>query len=268
MKLLKEPLVHFLVLAMLLFVLEQVFSATQKEKIIVDEQTAGYLVKQREDLELRKLSAGERRETIDSYIEDEILYSEAYKRGLDKGDSRMRRNMILKMRGLLIGDLKDPSDEQLRAYFEANRDQFTRAATLSFEHVVYNDPAQVPEDLLEQLRAGADHTTLGDDGIRLGRTVKNMSESYLGATLGADATRAILAIDDARWQGPFESTYGVHYVKIIERTPATPARYEDVKSYIDGYWQVAESRKLIEEEIERLQQNYEVIVEGEGEAAP
>ena len=56
MKLLKERLVHFLVLAMVLLVLEHVFSSIQKEKIIVDEQTAKYLIKQREDLELRKLS--------------------------------------------------------------------------------------------------------------------------------------------------------------------------------------------------------------------
>lgn len=88
-----EPLVHFLALAALLFVLDQVFSSTQKEKIIVDEQTADFLIKQREDLELRKLTPEERQETIAAFIEDEILYREAYKRGLDKGDTRMRRNL-------------------------------------------------------------------------------------------------------------------------------------------------------------------------------
>ncbi len=73
MKLVKEPLVHFLVLAILLFVLEHVFSSTKKEKLIVDEQTVEYLIKQREDLELRELSPEERQETIAAFVEDEIL---------------------------------------------------------------------------------------------------------------------------------------------------------------------------------------------------
>ena len=113
MKLVKEPLFHFLLLAALLFVLEHVFSSTQKEKIIVDQQTAEYLVKQREDLQLRKLSPAEREVTINSFVEDEILYNEAYKRGLDKSDSRMRRNMILKMRGLLMAISNSP---QMKSY--------------------------------------------------------------------------------------------------------------------------------------------------------
>ena len=81
---------HFLVLALLLFVLEHVFSSTRKEKIIVGRQTAEYLIKQREDLDLRKLSPEERKDTIAAFVEDEIFYSEAYKRGLDKGNTRMR----------------------------------------------------------------------------------------------------------------------------------------------------------------------------------
>ncbi len=101
-RLLKEPLVHFLVLALLLFAIDYVFSSSQKERIVVDQQSIDYLIKQRADLELRELSAEEKQETIESYIDDEILLREAYKRGLNNNDSRMRRNMILKMRGLLF----------------------------------------------------------------------------------------------------------------------------------------------------------------------
>jgi len=58
-----EPLVHFIALAVLLFVFEHVWSSAQKEKIIVDQQTVDFLIKQREDLELRKLTPEERRGT-------------------------------------------------------------------------------------------------------------------------------------------------------------------------------------------------------------
>ena len=261
MKLLKEPLVHFLVLAALLFALEQVFSSTQKEKIVVDGQTVEYLVKQREDLELRKLGADERRDTIDSYVEDEILYSEAYKRGLDKGDSRMRRNMILKMRGLLIGDLEQPTEDQLRAYYEASKDEFTRPATTSIQQVFFSDPAQVPLNLLERLQRGLDHDTVGEFQPGFGRTMLNVSQRMLVGSVGADAARKILAIDDNQWHGPIDSAQGVHFIRVTARTPEYQSSYEEVKSYIEGYWMMAQSRELIEKEIERLQEDYEIVIE-------
>ncbi len=263
----REPLVHFLVLAALLFVLEQVFSSTQKDKIIVDRQTVEYLIKQREDLELRTLAPEEREETIASFVEDEILYNEAYKRGLDRGDSRMRRNMILKMRGLLIGDLDQPTEDELRAYYQANLDQFTRPAMISLDHVLFSDPTKVPPDLIEQLRADLDHTTVSGSSLASAPTLRNMSHRTLAATLGADSARAIVAIDDDDWHGPFESPRGIHFVRVADRTAESQLRYEQVKSYIEGYWTMAASRRLIEQELGRLQQNYEVIIEDPGEVA-
>ena len=156
-----EPLVHFIALAALLFAFDHVWSSAQKEKIILDQQTVDFLVKQEEDLVLRKLTPNERRQLIDGFIEDEILYREAYKRGLDK-DARMRRNLILKMRGLALGDIGKPTDKELRRYFEANRAKYARPPTLSLAQVFYRDPSKVPEGLLDQLRAGRDPKTLGE----------------------------------------------------------------------------------------------------------
>ena len=267
MKLVKEPLAHFFVLAMLLFVLEHIFSSTQKEKIIVDRQTVEFLIKQREDLELRKLSPEERKETIAAFVEDEILYSEAYKRGLDKGDTRMRRNLILKMRGLLIGDIRQPTDDELRTYFEANREKFMRPATVSLDHVFYSDPAQVPQDLLEQLQAGANHTTRGEYRLGLGRTMPRLSQRILVGTFGAEVARGLLAIEDDQWHGPFESIHGIHFVRIIGHNPERQSRYEDVKSYLEDDWRMMQTRNIIEQDIERLQDSYEIVIEGEIEAA-
>ncbi len=260
-------MVHFLLLAGLLFALEAVFSSTQKEQIIVDGQTVEFLIKQREDLELRKLGIDERRETIDAYIEDEILYSEAYKRGLDKGDSRMRRNMILKMRGLLIGDLEQPTEDQLRAYYETSKDEFTRPATISIQQVFFSEPTKVPPDLLERLQDGFDHETVGEFQTGLGRTIRNVSQMMLVGGYGADAARTILAINDDQWHGPIDSVQGVHFIRVTARTPEYHSSFDEVKSYIEGYWMMAQSRKLIEKEIERLQDNYEIIVENASEAS-
>lgn len=264
-KLGKEPLFHFLILATLLFLFDHLFSSNQKVKIVVDRQTIEFLIKQREDLELRKLSVEERKQTVDSFIEDEILYSEAYKHGLDRGDSRMRRNLIRKMRGLLIGELKRPTENELRDFFEANHEQFTHPATVSLLQVFFSNPAQLPDDILKKLQSGLDLSRIGDFQSGLGRSLPRMSQKGLVGTFGTKAARIILAIDDGQWHGPIESIYGIHFVRITSRDPAREPRYEDIKSYLEGDWMMAQSRKAIAQELQNLSENYEIIIEETGE---
>lgn len=92
----REPLVHFLGLAALLFVAHAVFLDDDKEVITIDIATQEFLIKQQEDLLLRLLSVEEKAEAIESFIDDEILVREARRKGLDNS-SRIRRLLIQNM---------------------------------------------------------------------------------------------------------------------------------------------------------------------------
>ncbi len=260
-RLLHEPLIHFLVLATLLFLLEAAFSGARQETIVVDQQTIDYLIQRREDLELRKLNPDERHETIATFVEDEILYREAYRRGLDKGDSRMRRNLILKMRGLLVGDVEAPTEGELRAFFEENRERFATPATWSLEQVYFSDPGQVPPGLRDELRAGLDPKKVGESVLSMGTELPRRSQREIAGTFGAQAARGIVEIKDDRWHGPFESPRGAHFVRVVSREAPRKASFENVKSYLEGEWVLAQSRKVIEREIDRLRDNYDVIID-------
>ena len=124
----------------------------------------------------------------------------------------------------------------------------------------------MPPDLLERLQGGLDHETVGEFKAGLGRTMRNISQMMLVGGYGADAARTILAISDDQWHGPIESVQGIHFIRVTAHTPEYQSSYEDVKSYIEGYWMMAQSRKLIEMEIERLQDNYEIVIEDTGGA--
>ena len=253
MSLLREPMVHFFALAALLFVLEAGFSAEQKSRILVDQATADYLIRRREDLELRVLDPAERANVIDAYVEDEILYREAYRRGLDQGDSRMRRNLVLKMRGLITGELDPPDEAELRRFFEANRDRFVRPARYDIEQVLFEADAVIPDDLDAALAAG----TIGT------RRQPGMTQSLLASTFGADAGRAILTAAGSEWLGPFAMPDGVQYLRVVDRIPEQTAEYEAVQAYLAGDWMMDKSRALIREEVNRVASDYEVVIEAD-----
>lgn len=257
----REPLAHFIALALLLFVFNHFWSSFQKEKIVVDAQTSEYLFRQREALVLHELSPEQRREVIDSFVEDEILYSEAYKRGMDRGDTRMRRNMILKMRGMLVGDLAEPTQEQLRIYFEENRPQFDFPPTLTLDQVFFSRDTQAPVDLLDRLRSGLDHESVGEPYRIWGRRLEELTAASLSGALGPEIAGKIIQIEDDSWHGPFESMFGVHFLRITGRQPSRPSTFEEIQHLLPNAWALAESRRRIESELATLSDKYEVIIE-------
>ena len=263
MRLSRDPLLHFVVLAALLFVANYFWSANRKEPITVDRQTVEFLITQREDLLLRKLMPEEAREVIDTYVEEEILYREAYKRGLDKVDARARRDMIRRMRDLLGGDDDVPNEDQLRAYFSANAERYARPARISLDHVFYDDRADMPDGTLEALQSGANPEGLGPTLDWYGVTTPLFSNRELGGLFGPDAARRILAIDDTAWHGPFDFSRGVVLVRIADRQPAAGVSFEDVRQYVLEDWLNAMSRSAIEDEVRRLVGEYDVRVEAE-----
>ncbi|HEY5644496.1 MAG TPA: hypothetical protein VIS76_01015 [Pseudomonadales bacterium] len=125
-KLLTEPLTYFLLFGALLFSAEQLVGKWQKPRIVLDAVTIEDIVRQREDREMRVLDAAERQAVIDDWVADEILYREAFRRGLDR-DDRIRRALVLKMRSEITGDLSPPSEETLRGWFDSNRERYLRA---------------------------------------------------------------------------------------------------------------------------------------------
>ncbi len=82
-----------------------------------------------------------------AYLREEALVREAQSLGLDQGDAIVRRRLIQKMELLLRGlsEPEPPTDEELRAYYDAHRDQYTRDGTTTFEHAFFRraDPSAV-----------------------------------------------------------------------------------------------------------------------------
>lgn len=78
---------------------------------------------------------------------------------------------------------------------------------------------------------------------------------------GLEAARTILSIDDDQWYGPVESVHSVHFVRVVGQEPEQQAEYERMKDYLKGDWMMAESHKMISQEIERLRASYDVIIE-------
>ena len=256
----REPLVHFTFLAALLFLANDLWSDADREVIRVDRTTQETLIQQRTDLLLRPPTAEEREEVIASYIEDEILWYEARRRGLDQ-TSRIRQQMVRGMRYLLLGDPPQPTEAELRIFYEEEKSRFEQPPALTLEHVFFSDPDTVPEATLAALRNGADPTKLGEFNVDLGRMIPLLAQRQLVQLFGPDGARRVLAIEDDSWHGPIPSPRGAHFVRIAKRHPVNVGSFEEAAPYLEGDWAMARQREILDQEFEVMRRDYRIIIE-------
>ena len=132
-RVLREPLTHFIGLALAIFLLYGVVSRSAEPKadeIIVTsakiEQLGSLFTKTWQ----RPPSAQELKGLIDDYVKEEIYNREALLLGLDRDDTVIRRRLRQKMEFLVDAEVDaiTPTDAELEVYLKANADQFRIAA--------------------------------------------------------------------------------------------------------------------------------------------
>ena len=140
-KLLKEPLVHFLLIGVgLFFLFSQLNSdeeANDTQQIIINksklEVLSGAFMEENgippTDKEIQEL--------LENNIREEVLSREAIAIGLDKDDRVIRHRLAQKMQYLFedVAMVEEPSDEVLKAYFQENKGSFSNEKGTEYSKV-------------------------------------------------------------------------------------------------------------------------------------
>ncbi|MEM1190670.1 MAG: peptidylprolyl isomerase [Pseudomonadota bacterium] len=233
----REPLFHFIVLGAVLYValtwggtppdpLSRVIKVGGSEKEKIAESWALTMGRAPTDTELDQ--------AIDAYVREEILYREALRLGLDEGDTIVRRRLVSKMdlSASLAAETMQPTDDILRAYWEANAaryaDRSDASPRVSFEQILF--PSKV---------AALDALT---NGITTGETTSlpaSVSENPMREVIGrfgqqfAEGLSALDPIDE--WRGPVASGFGWHLVRLTARSTQTPD-FKSLRSVLANDW--------------------------------
>ena len=140
----REPLVHFLVLGALLFglfaLVNNEASSKSPNRIEITSADVDRLQERWTKQWNRPPTETELKSLIEAYLREEILYREALALGLDQNDTIIRRRLAQKMEFLFedLADQVEPTDEELKRYFDRNRDQYRLPARFSFAHVYFS----------------------------------------------------------------------------------------------------------------------------------
>jgi hypothetical protein len=85
-------------------------------------------------------SPDEMRVLADARVHEEVLYREALALGLDKNDAIVRRRLVQKMEFLFedVAKLREPTNDELKAWFARNAERFTLPGRVTFRHLYFS----------------------------------------------------------------------------------------------------------------------------------
>jgi hypothetical protein len=273
-KLIHEPLFHFLLLGVMIFLLAgQVHSGSvgSGEKIVVTQSGIESMVVGFSRTWMRPPTQEELQGLVDDYVREEVLYREAKAMGLDQDDVIVRRRMRQKFEFLaedLAARTGPPTDQELEAYLRQHADKYSEEASFSFEHVFFSREkrgASADVDATAMLvrlkgKGAIDIEKLGD-AFLLPSQFEKTSAGETARLFGEKFTNELTKTQLGTWAGPIESSYGLHLVRVNARIPEVAPPLANVRESVLRDLLSDRRKQELDTQYEKLRARYTVVVD-------
>ena len=264
--LLREPLVHFLVLGGLLFVAMSGRAPDVGERrIVVDEPVVAGLINHYVRAFRRPPTAEELDELIRDHVRGEVYYREALRLGLDTDDDVVKKRLRNKMLAIAGAEAEAarPSDAELQALLDADPARYATAARYRLEQLYLgpDTPALRAAAIaaLRDLPQGAT-PAIATEALPLPGRFDDASQTDLTEQLGDEFAAALSRLPVGVWTGPVVSGFGLHLVRIDRRVQPPPPRLADVRQRLENDWRSTAVRKAQDAHLQQLLDSYEVEI--------
>ena len=251
-RLLREPLVHFVVLGSILF---GAYAFLERDRggevppteirLTVDDLAQLMLVF--ESKWRRPPSQDEFNAMVEDRIREDVLYREALALGLDKEDTIVRRRMAQKMQFLAedVAAAREPATDELRSWFADNSALFALPGRVSFRHLYFStdrrggrardDAAEALTELAGQPEDTALAAALADP-FMFQDYYGDRAPQEIGREFGPEFAQSVAKLEPGSWQGPLQSGYGWHLVFVDTVIPGRVPAFEEVEADVKTAW--------------------------------
>ena len=274
-RILREPLTHFLILGLAVFVAAQVHAGrTSQHRIVI---TPAHVAQLANDYALQfgaKPDPATMEALIRRDVNDEILFRQGRAMRLDEGDQIVRRRVVQKMQ-FLMQDLNapaEPTDAQLSAYYQAHGAHYAAVPRASFSHIFFS--SDTAGDAAAKARAEVVLKSLNDGITRapdrgdpfpdlydFAAYEPGQVERVFGHTPFA---QVVASAPVGRWVGPVRSGYGWHLIYVSARQAAASPPLAQVRDAVrTDYLQEAQDAAN-KAAFDKLARDYRVVRQDKG----
>lgn len=279
-RILAEPLVHFIGLALVILAAYWTVGERQDDTdttIVVSPNRIEQLSTVFARTWQRPPTAPELKGLIDDFVKEEIYVREARRLGLDADDTVIRRRLRLKMEFLsdAEAELMPPADEELRQYLGTHAERFARPPRFSFDQVNFSSGrrgAAAEADAQKALIAlnGAeppDPAGLGDPTL-LPASLEDIDSEAVARSFGEEFASGLKTLPLGVWSGPVASSYGVHLVRLRAKTEGEAPAFAEVRDEVLREWMHAKKQENEAQRLNAFLERYRVELPQPGGNTP
>lgn len=253
--LLREPLLHFFALGLLLF-LAQRFLHEDPRDIVVTPNVRASLARRFEDVQGHPPSPLELAQEIKTWSRDEALFREAMRRGLEQDDASVRGVLVDKMLALAAAEVRDPvpTEADLDAWFDAQKSRYELPVRYDFEFLTVDHKEQGKSQIIrlkQALAAGAPAHLLGQP-LRSA----HLEARAMQGRVAPELATAIPQLVPGTWHevaGASESWL----VRVKRKTGGLPTKSQ-IRESLRQDWVAAERQKKVDEILDRTAGSYHI----------
>jgi peptidyl-prolyl cis-trans isomerase C len=275
-RLLREPLIHFLLIGAVLFAAYGYMQrgrggveSSKQIQLTVDDLAQVILIFQAQWR--RAPTPEEISRLVESKIQEEVLYREGLAMGLDKDDTIVKRRMAQKLQFLAedVAAAHEPSTTDLKAWYEKNRNKFALPSRVSFRHLYFSPDrrgARAREDAanaLVKLAGQPEDTKLATslaDPFMFQDYYRDRAPDYLGKEFGPQFALAVAKLAPGSWQGPIESGFGWHLVFVDTLIPGRSPAFEEIEGDVKTAWLGEQKTLAWEKAYKEMRAKYTVLL--------
>ena len=198
-----------------------------------------------------------------------LLSRRAAELGLDEtervreGVEQTRRQALMeRLRQVEVDERIDPSEDDLRAYYQQHRDQYVTNQLISIQEILV-DTRDLAEKLLAEIEQGKDmdelarrYTQRSSRIRRAGGRIQLLRPDKYG-NVGWEAQNA----SRGEIVGPVKSAQGYSVFKVIDAVPASQLSFEEARGRVNAHIRQALVQQKIEDLLERLRERHARQVE-------
>ena len=273
-RLLREPLVHFLVIGLLVFgawKLRHWDEPSNPTEIRVGATELRWL----HDTWLGQFGHApdptEMQTAIRGYVDEEMRYREGLALGLDRDDTIVRRRLAQKYDFTLGSQTAsvNPTGGQLRDYFARKGARYPAPVLSSFRQVYLGASHEALQEAgrrlaaLQPARRTDSQAPLGPgDDLPFPRCRTRAAPTDLARDYGPSFAEVVSGrLPAGAWQGPVQSGYGYHLVLVTARTKGGQMTLDAARPLVEADWRREQIEQARAREDRNLRRRYQVTVD-------
>jgi len=199
---------------------------------------------------------------IKNLVNEEILYQEALKLGLNQNDKIIKRRLIQKLEFYKESEnLNKVKEENIVEYYNENINSYKLNKRYSFKHIFFSDPKNNYENIKLVLLdiENNPNKVIGEPFIH-GDSFIEKDKAEIDSDFGTGFSENVINLEKNTWQGPFKSTYGDHLIYVFDIFPEEIISFEDAKQSVIVNYNDEIKSKAMNNYIYSIIDKYDVII--------